>query len=105
MRARRAESRDARARARATRKSLKTYILGNYGTEAVEMLADFGMSAPKVANQATVEAKAKAVAQSKATRKARHTMSKKQKSLIKGVVEGAAQTETSASAASAASHA
>ena len=43
------------------------------------MLGDFGMSAPKATGTRTVEAKAKAVAQSLATREARHTMGKKEK--------------------------
>jgi hypothetical protein len=81
----------ARAKAHATRKSLKTYILGNYGTDAVDMLADFGMNVPKAPGPLTAKARVLAQAKSKATRDARHTMSKKQKKLIKGVVAPAAQ--------------
>jgi hypothetical protein len=66
--------------------------LGNYGKKAVEMLAGFGMSVPKSTGKKTVETKAKAIAQSQATREARHTMGKKQKKSIKGVVPQTATT-------------
>jgi hypothetical protein len=85
-----ATHRAAKASAIALRAELKTYILGTYGKKAVQMLGDFGMSVPKSTGKKTVEAKAQAVAQSRATREARHTMGKDQKKSIKGTVPSAA---------------
>jgi hypothetical protein len=82
--------RTAKAKAKALRSALKVFILGTYGKEAVQMLGDFGMSVPKATGKRTVETKAQAVAQAKATREARHTMGKKQKQLIKGTVPSTA---------------
>jgi hypothetical protein len=73
----------ARAKANAARAGLKAYVLGTSGAAAVTMLEDFGMTVPKP-HVLTVEAKAKSVANAEATRKARHTMGKKQKESIKG---------------------
>jgi hypothetical protein len=83
----RAKQKAARAKAIATRKNLKAFVLANYGTAALQMLGDFGFTAPKSkAGTKTVATKAKAVAAAKATRTARHTMGKKQKAVIKGGV-------------------
>ena len=82
----RAAQKAARAAAIAERSDLKTYILGNYGEQAVQMLADFGFEPPKPRGAKTVASKAQAVAQSKATREARGTKGAKQKAVIKGVV-------------------
>jgi hypothetical protein len=76
----------ARAAAITTRGNLKGYLLGTYGAQAVQMLADFGFEAPKPRGPKTVAGKAKAVAQAKATRVARGTKGSKQKASIKGVV-------------------
>ena len=97
-----ATHRTARVQARALRSALKVYILGNYGKKAVQMLGDFGMSAPKAKGKRTVETKAQAIAQAKATREARHTMGKKQKASIKGTVPTATAAETPSSNAPAA---
>jgi hypothetical protein len=82
----------ARAKANAVRAGLKAYVLGTSGAAAVTMLEDFGVTAPK-RRILTVEAKAKSIANAKATRAARHTMGKKQKEPIKGssVVGASAQ--------------
>jgi len=96
-----AATRAARAKARVMRAKLKKYILGSYGTEAVDMLVDFGMKPPKLPTRRTVDSKAQAVDKSRATREARHTMSKKAKLAIKGTPEQAAQAETPAPAVSA----
>jgi hypothetical protein len=82
----RAAQKAARAAAIAERADLKAYILGNYGEQAVQMLADFGFEPPKPKGAKTVAAKAQAVAQSKATRAARGTKGVTQKAAIKGVV-------------------
>ena len=94
--------RSAKVTAAALRSALKVYILGNYGKKAVQMLGDFGMSAPKATGKRTVEAKVQAVALAKATRGARHTMGKKQKASIKGTVPTATAAETPSSNAPAA---
>jgi hypothetical protein len=85
------------AKARSVRGSLRTYILGAYGPAAVQMLGDFGMSAPKRASK-TVQAKAEAVAKGKATREARHTMGSKQEESVHGAPEQPATTTATPSA-------
>ncbi len=95
--------RSAKVTAAALRSALKVYILGTYGKKAVQMLGDFGMSAPKAPGARTVDEKSKAVAKNLATRAARHTMGKKQKLSITGVVSPTATTaETPSSSAPAA---
>jgi hypothetical protein len=74
----------ARAKAQAARKALKAHILGNFGPAAITMLEDFGIPVPKPAGKKTVASKAKGVANAKATRVARGTLGKVQKSKIKG---------------------
>ena len=73
----------ARTSARATRKALKAYVLGNYGAAAVQMLTDLGLPVPK-AGQAKASTKAVAVVKAAATRKARNTMGSEQKLAIVG---------------------
>jgi hypothetical protein len=97
-----ATHRSAKAKAAALRSALKVYILGTYGKAAVQMLGDFGMSVPKGVGKRTVETKAKAVAQTLATREARHTMGAKQKASIKGTVPAATEAATPSSNAPAA---
>jgi hypothetical protein len=82
----RVKQKAARQKANATRLQLKTYIVGSYGAQAVQMLQDFGFDAPKPKGKKTVAAKAQGIAQAEATRAARHTMGKKQKAAIKGTV-------------------
>ena len=95
--------RSAKATAAALRSALKVYILGTYGKKAVQMLGDFGMNAPKTPGARTVDEKSTAIAKTLATRAARHTMGKKQKLLVTGVVSSTATTaETSSSSAPAA---
>jgi hypothetical protein len=71
------------ARQRADR-AVKAWVVNEFG-EGSQQAIDFGFPPPRKATR-TVESKVTAVARSKATREARHTMGKKQKSLIKGVV-------------------
>jgi hypothetical protein len=82
----RVKQKAARKKANATRQQLKTYIVGSYGAQAVQMLQDFGFDAPKPRGKKTVAAKAQGIAKAEATRAARHTMGKKQKAAIKGTV-------------------
>jgi hypothetical protein len=65
-------------------KALSAWVTTKFGAGSQTAL-DFGF-APRKAATITVDTKAKAQVQAKATRVARHTMGKKQKSLIKGVV-------------------
>jgi hypothetical protein len=95
-----ATHRAAKASAGALRSELRTYILGTYGAKAVQMLGDFGMSAPKYTGNKSAATKAQAVVQGKATREARHTMGKNQKKPIKGVVPSTA-TQAAAPSSSA----
>jgi hypothetical protein len=60
----------ARSNGRAARKNLKAYVLGNYGSEAVQMLKDLGIPVPKPASR-TAQSKAKASAKAVATREAK----------------------------------
>jgi hypothetical protein len=53
--------------------------------QSPDTLAEFGLTAPKPADKSVV-VKAAAIAKSKATRAARHTMGKKQKQAVKGGV-------------------
>jgi hypothetical protein len=66
----RALQRQARATANAQRRDLKSYIIGNYGPQAVQMLEDCGFAPPKPRGAKTVASKSAAVAKSKATRAA-----------------------------------
>jgi hypothetical protein len=61
----------ARSKGSVTRKGLKAYILGTAGTEAVQMIEDFGMSVPKKPGVKSAKAKAESVDAAVATRKAR----------------------------------
>ena len=59
----------ARSKGRALRKGLKTYLLNNFGSDAVQALEDFGFSPPKTAVR-TAKSKAQAVDKAEATRAA-----------------------------------
>jgi hypothetical protein len=82
------------------RQNLTTYILGSYGASALQMLQDFGFTPPKPrGGRKTASSKAQAVVQAKATRVARHTMGKRQKSKIKGSVPAQPSTTPEVTAA------
>ena len=55
-------------------------------SQNADTLADFGLAPPKPRTPPTVSEKTARVAKARATRAARHTMGKKQKAAIKGVV-------------------
>jgi hypothetical protein len=61
----------ARSKGRAIRKSLKAYVLGNYGAESVQMLKDLGIPVPKPLGPRTAKSKAQAADQATATKKAK----------------------------------
>jgi hypothetical protein len=61
------------------------FVRSHFGN-VPDVLADFGLAPKKARKPLTVEAKARKVEQGLATRTARHTMGKRQKAEIKGVV-------------------
>ncbi|HEY2515257.1 MAG TPA: hypothetical protein VGI39_30530 [Polyangiaceae bacterium] len=95
------EWKDADAAQTTLDKGLKVWVEFTYGLQSQES-QDIGFSPPK-RTKPTVETKAQALLQSKATRKARGTMGKKEKAKIKGIVPTAPaapapQTTSTASA-------
>jgi hypothetical protein len=80
---------------------IHSYVVGMYGTSSTDLQA-FGF-APRRKGQPTVETKAQAAAQNRATRKARNTMGSRQRLAVTGVVPSSnppsvTQPEPSASA-------
>ncbi|MDP9002657.1 MAG: hypothetical protein M3O46_21415 [Myxococcota bacterium] len=73
----------ARTRALALLSALKAYLVATKGSDAVDLLADFGFAPPKP-KKVTVKTKAAAVQKTAVTRVLRHTMGKKQRKLVKG---------------------
>ena len=73
--------------------ALRRFLLAFYGTQAVTVLGDFGMNAPRSTTASkTVTTKAIAVAKTKATRTARGTKGPVAKLAITGSVDEAAIT-------------
>jgi hypothetical protein len=66
-----ATTQTVRAGARSLRALVRKYILTTYGAQALQMLGDFGMTAPKNLGPRTVAAKAEAQAKAKVTRLAK----------------------------------
>ncbi len=66
---------------------LRNFVIAYFGDtqDASAALDDFGYS-PRRSSKKTLEVKVEAVGKSKATRVARHTLGKKQKAKVKGVV-------------------
>ena len=77
--------RDTNAKVGPIYRAYSRYLVATYG-DATQTLADYGLKPLKARAPLSVEQKAAAKAQSKATREARGTMGKKQKAAIKGVV-------------------
>jgi hypothetical protein len=67
--------------------AVRQAVLSMFGT-AGSTLADFGLSARKPRRELTSDEKVQAVARAKATRRARHTLGKKQKLAITGEGHG-----------------
>src|SRR5579859_4255176 len=80
-----ATDKDERTKHKAFMSGVRQALLVAFGT-SVDVLADFGLAPRKPRTPRTPEQKAAAVAKAQATRVARHTMSKKQKSAVKGDV-------------------
>jgi hypothetical protein len=85
------------ATAKVTR-ALRNFVLGYYGQDAVAILGDFGLTAPKPKATKTVATKALAAAKATATKKARGVRGSIQKKDVTGGVTGAVLTETGAGA-------
>jgi hypothetical protein len=81
-RSRLVEERNLVAQSRKLVQAFRQYLLLSF-SEAPEILRDFGLAPPKQRRAATVTTKAQAVARAGATRAARHTMGKRQKSKVK----------------------
>lgn len=79
--------RDKRTQTAPLMRALKRVVQGMY-SESPEVLAVFGVQPVKIGTQ-TVATKATAIEKTLATRKARHTMGKKQKKAIHGTPAGA----------------
>ena len=77
--------RDGRVKSSTFRSALVRLIVGMF-LSSPDTLAAFGLTAPKAGTK-TVKVKAEAIAKSKATREARHTMGKNQKLEITGTPE------------------
>jgi hypothetical protein len=77
--------RGAKAKVGPVMQAYRSYLVSLFGN-AVETLADFGLTPHKAPAPQTAEQKATAAAKRKATRAARHTMGTKQKAGIKGTV-------------------
>ena len=60
----------ARSKGQAMRKGLKAYILGTFGSDAVQVLESFGMTVPKTPGPRTAKSKAQSADKSVATRAA-----------------------------------
>jgi cell division septation protein DedD len=88
--------RDERARTAATVRAFRRIVLGMF-QESPDTLAVFGLKAPKVVKR-TVATKSTAVAKNKATRTARGTKGKKQKSKIHGTPPAASPGPTASPA-------
>jgi hypothetical protein len=85
---------DAETAAHALDRGLKAWVANQYGDSSQEA-HEFGYPPPRTAEK-SVKTKMRAVEQALATRKARHTMGKKEKSKIKGTM--VAPTEPAAPA-------
>jgi hypothetical protein len=84
----------AEVQRRAVDRALKPWVINKFGDESQQAI-DFGFPPAKKPTR-TVKEKTNAVALSKATREARHTMGKRQKEAIKGTIP--ASTEPAAPA-------
>ncbi len=85
----------------ATLASLRSFVVLKFGSKNQSMLADFGFT-PRTRKVPSAEAKAAAAEKAAATRAARHTMGKRQKAAIKGVVAPAAAAPAASQAGPAA---
>jgi len=81
-----ADERATHAKTAVVTRALRSFLLGYYGEQAVAVLGDFGLTAPKSTATTNVATKALAAAKSKATRAARGTTgSVKKKAIVGGV--------------------
>ncbi len=85
--------RTKRARAAQVLSALRSFLLGYFGAQAVNLLLDFGITPPKSKATKTVATKAVAVAKAKATRAARGTKGSVAKKAVVGTVNAQAIKE------------
>jgi hypothetical protein len=79
-------------------RALRSFVLGYYGEQAVAVLGDFDLTAPKSTATASVATKALAAAKSKATKAARGTTTSAKKKAIVGNVTSVVLNATPAGA-------
>jgi hypothetical protein len=82
-----------RTRAAQVLSALRTFLVGYFGAQAVNLLLDFGINPPKGKATKTVATKAVAVAKAKATRAARGTKGSVAKKVVTGQVNAQAIKE------------
>jgi hypothetical protein len=87
--------RDVRAKVGPVMQAYRSYLVALFGN-AVESLADFGMTPRKAPAPQTAAQKATAAAKRKATRAARHTMGNRQNAAVKGTAPAPATTGAAA---------
>jgi hypothetical protein len=75
-------------------RSLRSFVLGYYGEQAVAILGDFGFTAPKSTATTDVATKALAASKAKATRAARGTTGSVKKKAITGNLTSVVLTTT-----------
>jgi hypothetical protein len=83
----------AQAKANATYQSLRTFLIGQYGSKANSVLNDFGMTGPKKGTT-KVATKAAAAKKAAATRAIRNTKGPVKRKAQKGVIEVPVQATT-----------
>jgi hypothetical protein len=79
-----ADERTTRAHTALVSRNLRSFLLGLYGEQAIAILGDFDLTAPKSTATTSVATKALAAAKSKATRAARGTVGSVQKKAVVG---------------------
>ena len=92
------DERASRATTAKVTRALRSFLLSYFGEEAVAILGDFGLDAPKPRAAKTVASKALAAAKAVATRKARGVRGSVQKLGVTGGVTGATISETGSGA-------
>jgi hypothetical protein len=92
------DERTSRANTAKVTRALRSFLIGYYGEEAVAIIGDFGLNAPKLGATRTAASKALASAKAVATRKARGVRGSIQKLDVTGGVTGATLSETGSGA-------
>jgi hypothetical protein len=93
-----ADERTTHATTATVTRALRSFLLGYYGEQAVAILGDFGLTAPKSTATTNVATKALAAAKGKATRAARGTTGSVKKKAVIGNLTSVVLTATPAGA-------